>query len=77
MSARLVYDATGVEVKPGDIVSLRDGNATVVSIELLRHAGSTGRVYVREVGIREGKAGYTSGYFPGVINAHWVGRTDQ
>lgn len=73
---KLVYAATGVEVGAGDVITDPHNGApgetwTVESIERPRHGGSTGRVYITS------SLGYSQGYYPGVIGAEWVGRTDQ
>jgi hypothetical protein len=73
---KLVYTATAAEVKQGDAVTLREGVAHVItSIEKPKHGGSTGRVYVRPVGVT--KVGSERGYYPSVVGAHWIEREDQ
>lgn len=64
---KLVYDATGIEVKVGDTPkSFRGDLMQVVTIERPRHSGSTGRVYLRGAG-----SIWAREFTPGVILAHW------
>ncbi len=64
----LVNEDTKAPVKKGDkVTSFRGAKAIVESWEEPRHAGSTGRVYVRE-----SKAGFVAGYFPGVFGLEFV-----
>lgn len=71
----------GSEVKVGDEVVLTHNEPeggrrmTITGIELPRHPASTGRVYLRP---KDGKDAWgDESYFPSVIDAYWVGRTDQ
>jgi hypothetical protein len=61
----LVYQESGLLVRVGDAVTTYRGDTgTVESMERPRHAGSTGRVYIKlETG--------TAGYYPSVIRAEW------
>ena len=70
----LTYSKTQERVAVGDMTRTFQGERVVVTgIELPRHAGSTGRVYVRV--IDEGsKEGTEQGFYPSVIGAEWVGR---
>jgi hypothetical protein len=71
MAAKLIYKRTGVRVCVGDHVVLRDGvQAKVTGIAEPHKPSSTGRVYVND-GTHE------HSFFPCVIEARWVGRTDQ
>jgi hypothetical protein len=73
---KLIYTATGEEVKVGDGVTLDKGeNLVITSIEKPKHSGSTGRVYV-ELADQRG-VHYARGYYPSVIGAKWVEREDQ
>jgi hypothetical protein len=68
---KLVHETTGIEAKPGDILqTFRNEVCELESIELPRHGGSTGRIYVK-------MDGHTQSFFPGVCSLKWVGRTDQ
>jgi hypothetical protein len=65
---KLVYSGSRREVKVGDLAQTFRGEfVEVVSIEKPRHAGSTGRVYVKF----DGSSGSRE-FFPGVIDAKWV-----
>lgn len=67
----LTYSKTQERVTVGDVAHTFKGEAVVVTgIELPRHAGSTGRVYVRSMDER----GMEQGVYPSVIGAEWVGR---
>lgn len=69
---RLVYEKSGIEVKVGDSVTLRNGEkVTVTDIQKPHKPASTGRVYVSY----DGKN--STSYFPGVIDAKWIEREDQ
>lgn len=64
--------AAGDQVRPGDQVMLDSGErATIESISLPHKPSSTGRVMVAW------DSGDTSAFFPSVINAKWINRTDQ
>ena len=66
---KLVYENTGCEVKVGEPArTFRGETVYIEGWEEPRHAGSTGRVYVKEM--REN--GFTCGYYPSVIGAVWV-----
>ena len=68
---KLIYEASGIEVKINDIVSVDSRDYVVESIEKPRHAGSTGRVYIS----RASKTNdMRRGYFPSVIKAKWIER---
>lgn len=70
---RLIYEATGKEVIPGDKAkTFRGEKVEVVSIEKPRHAGSTGRVNVE---FEKGEP--TTSFYPSVIGAKWIEREDQ
>lgn len=65
-SPRLV-DKNGKEIKVGDkLVDFRGEEATVTGWLEPRHAGSTGRVSVKD------DKGFTMDYFPGVYDLKWV-----
>ena len=69
---QLVYSKNGKAVETGDIVKLRDGKAVVEYITKPHKPASTGRVGIKYI---ENK--WTMEYFPSVIGAEWIGRTDQ
>jgi len=69
---QLVYLDNGKPVETGDIVDLDDGKAVVEYITEPHKPASTGRVGIKYV---ENK--WTMEYFPSVIGAEWIGRTDQ
>jgi hypothetical protein len=67
----LTYSKTQERVEVGDVAHTFRGEAVVVTgIEMPKHAGSTGRVYVRSMDER----GMEQGFYPSVIGAEWVGR---
>lgn len=70
----LTYSKTQERVAIGDMTrTFRGDRVVVTNIELPKHAGSTGRVYVRV--IDEGNMeGTEQGFYPSVIGAEWVGR---
>lgn len=69
---QLVHAATRKPVAVGDrLVSFRGESATLAYIEPPHKPASTGRVYVYW-----DWATQQSGYFPGVFNLVWEGRTD-
>jgi hypothetical protein len=69
---QLVYTKTNVPVETGDIVKLRGRRAVVEYITEPHKPASTGRVGIKYV---ENK--WTMEYFPSVIGADWIGRTDR
>lgn len=69
---KLVYLDTHKPVETGDIVDLRDGKAIVAYVTEPHKPSSTGRVGVMYV-----KDKWTREYFPSVIGADWIGRTDR
>lgn len=71
---RLVYDKTGIEVKTGDVVHLRD-NAPhfVVAFNKPHKPASSGKVFVRQMS----EEGYGMEYFVSVIGATWIEREDH
>lgn len=69
---QLIYSKNGKPVETGDIVKLRDGRAVVEYVREPHKPASTGRVGIKYV---ENK--WTMEYFPNVIGAEWIGRTDQ
>ena len=69
---QLVYSDTHKPVETGDIIDLRDGKAVVVYVREPHKPASTGRVGIKYV---ENK--WSMEYFPNVIGAEWIGRTDQ
>lgn len=67
----LTYSKTQERVTVGDeVLTFRGEPVVVTGIELPKHAGSTGRVYVRSMD----EHGTEEGFYPSVIGAEWVGR---
>lgn len=74
---KLIYEATGEEVKVGDRVILRGqeyARVVITAIERPRHPASSGRIYVAP---SKEKAFEAQGYFPSVFGAKWIEREDQ
>jgi len=69
----LIYWETREPVQVGDVVHLRGNPFTVTGWVEPHKPASTGRVHIRAMSER----GYFSEYFPSVIGAVWIGRTDQ
>ena len=73
---QLVYTKTNVPVETGDIVHISDrhsvGKAVVEYIREPHTRASTGRVGIMFV---EDK--WRTEYYPHVIGADWIGRTDR
>jgi len=70
---RLVHDATHLDVAEGDeVTDFRGDKAVVTGWDKPRHAGSTGRIYVRGY-----DHDYIQGYYPGVFDCTWVEREDR
>ena len=66
---KLIYESTGKEVQSGDIAHDFRGDAAVITgWQEPRHAGSTGRVYVKEM--RDN--GFDAAYYPSVYGMKWV-----
>lgn len=66
---KLIKETTGEEVKTGAVVHDFRGDAAIVTgWAQPRHSGSTGRVYVKEMGDR----GFTGEYYPSVYGLKWV-----
>lgn len=70
---RLIYEQTGEPVNVGDVVrtASQDSPLIVRHIQEPRKPSSTGRVYVEP----KGGEGWRE-YFPSVIGAKWIERTD-
>jgi hypothetical protein len=69
---QLVYSSNLKPVETGDIVDLDDGKFVVEYIKAPLKPASTGRV-----GIKHVESKWTMEYFPSVIDAEWIGRTDR
>lgn len=70
---RLVYKATGEEVKVGDVVTMRDGNQCEVKYFRPPHSSSSsGKVTVKEDG-----RSFQMEYYVSVIGAEWIEREDR
>ena len=70
---QLIYTETREPVKTGDIVHLRGKPYTVTGTAEPHSPASTGRVYVQAMDESRGH----SQYYPNVIGAEWIGRTDR
>ena len=71
---QLVYDSTQKPVQIGDVVHLRDNTSHIVLNIVEPHKpASTGRVHIRSMCEHK----YFGEYFPSVIGASWIGRTDR
>ena len=70
---KLVYSCNKEPVMIGDVVHIRNEAFSVWMITEPHKPSSTGRVYVKPY---DG-TGCGQEYFPSVINAVWIGRTDQ
>lgn len=70
---KLIYEQSRKPVLIGDVVHIRNTPYYIENIVEPHKPSSTGRVWVRSM--CEGK--YFGEYFPSVINAVWVERTDQ
>jgi hypothetical protein len=70
----LIYTATQQPVKTGDVVHLRDGQPYTVTGWSEPHSpASTGRVHLQTMDDRRSH----QSYYPIVIGADWIGRTDR
>ena len=70
---KLVYEINGEPVQTGDVVHICNEPFTVWGVTEPHKPASTGRVTVR--GMTDAR--YIREFFPSVIGAHWIGRTDQ
>ena len=69
---KLVYKATGNEVKVGDVVETSKGDKVTVKYFAEPHKpSSSGKVYV------EHENGFGMEYFVSVIGAEWIEREDR
>lgn len=74
---KLVYTASGQEVKVGDRVMLSQqeyARRVITAIERPRSPASTGRVYVA-ASMKD--AWEAQGYFPSVFDMEWIEREDR
>ena len=66
---KLIYTDTGEPVNTGDIArTFRNEPVIVTGWAEPKHSGSTGRVYLREMGDQR----FEGEYYPSVIGAQWV-----
>lgn len=71
---KLVYsDSDNAEVKCGDVVHLSNKAYYIISITKPHKPSSTGSVLCKQMG----ENGWTNEWFPSVIGAEWIDRTDQ
>lgn len=69
----LIYTTTQQPVKAGDVVHLRDTPYTVTGWSEPHSAASTGRIHLQSMDDRRSHFSY----FPRVVGADWIGRTDR
>ena len=70
---QLVYNTTKNPVQIGDVVHLSGSAHVVVRIVEPHKPASTGRVHIQSMCEHK----YFAQYFPSVIGASWINRTDQ
>jgi hypothetical protein len=70
---QLIYSKSGKPVQVGDVVHVKRKPYTIQSITPPHKPSSTGRVWC--ISMCDNR--YSLEWFPGVINAEWVGRDDQ
>jgi hypothetical protein len=70
---QLVYEVNNEPVQTGDVVHVRNEAFSVWMITEPHKPSSTGRVTLR--GFDDQR--YIREFFPNVIGAKWIGRTDQ
>jgi hypothetical protein len=69
----LVYSCNNKPVQSGDVVHIRNTPYVVTGWREPHKPASTGRIYLQAMDERR----ITTEYFPNVIGAEWIGRTDQ
>jgi hypothetical protein len=72
---QLVYDSTQKPVQIGDVVHVLDSDTPYILLNIIEphKPASTGRVHIQSMDERK----YFCEYFPSVIGASWIGRTDR
>jgi hypothetical protein len=70
---QLVYSCNKQPVQTGDVVHVRNTAYFVEAIIEPHKPSSTGRVWCRSMDERK----YFNEWFPSVIDAEWINRTDQ
>jgi hypothetical protein len=70
---QLVYSCNKEPVQTGDVVHVQNQAYYVEGIVEPHKPGSTGRVQCRSMDEEK----YFHEWFPSVIDAEWIGRTDQ
>ena len=70
----LIYEKTQTPVAVGDIVHLRGRPCVVTGWAEPHKPSSTGRVHIQTMCDR---GIFSAQYFPVVIGANWIGRTDR
>jgi len=69
----LVHKATQLPALIGEtLTDFRGDTSILMSMQEPHNPSSTGRVYVRRVGLRD-----QASYFPSVFYLEWAGRTDR
>jgi hypothetical protein len=71
---RLVYEASGTEVKVGDFVYIGDDRYTVMYFAKPHKPASSGKVTVRHP---YDDVGWGEEYYVNVIGAKWIEREDR
>jgi hypothetical protein len=70
---QLVYSCNKEPVQTGDVVHVHNQAYYIENIVEPHKPGSTGRVWCRSMDEEK----YFHEWFPSVIDAEWIGRTDQ
>jgi len=70
---QLVYSCNKELVQTGDVVHVHNQAYYIENIVEPHKPGSTGRVWCRSMDEEK----YFHEWFPSVIDAEWIGRTDQ
>ena len=70
---QLVYSCNKEPVQTGDVVHVQNQAYYIENIVEPHKPGSTGRVWCRSMDEEK----YFHEWFPSVIDAEWIGRTDQ
>jgi len=70
----LIHKSSGKLVTIGDkVTDFRGEKAVITDVEMPRHSGSTGRVYVRN----EHPHGFVQGFYPSVFGLEWKSTNEE